>query len=255
MRKPVIFLAAIPAELQNKIFNLSYQELLAKIPDRSVDVLLTDPPYNVDIAGESWDSGFDLRAWLNSVLPKITDDGIVMVFNTLANVQRVLLPTVERFTDKYHDFSILDVVEWGKTNPRMNIDISRQYEFLLVAYNNYEQSKRSFPEDFEPFYTNELWETSKNLDFYTPVNINHPTSKPVRLLEDLIRKFTRIDDIILDTTSGTGAIPVAAWSTHRRFLASELDADYALPSQERLKQLEQTVPRSVFLTDWMAADD
>lgn len=243
--------------LLNTINHTSYQELLTRIPDRSVDVLLTDPPYNVEIAGEAWDSGFDLRRWIDAVLPKITDDGIVMVFNTLSNVQRVLIPTVEDFRDDHHAFTVVDTIEWGKTNPRVTIDISRQYEFLMVAYNNYNSplSDRVYPEDHDPFFTNEIWETASELAAYKPVEIDHPTAKPIRLLENLIRTYTRPTDLLLDTTSGTGAIPVAARNTHRMFIASEFDVTYARLSQERLRRIRKTVPRSVFLTDWRSGNE
>lgn len=84
---------------------------------------------------------------------------------------------------------------------------------------------------------------------FTVKDLNHPTSKPVRLIENIIVKLTKMDDLILDTTSGSGSIPIACWDTRRNFIACEIDEEYAVKSQQRLDKIKEKVPRTVFLFD------
>ncbi|MBO0467482.1 site-specific DNA-methyltransferase [Enterococcus plantarum] len=238
-------------ELLNVIQHCSYQEVLKNIPDNSIDVLLTDPPYNIKIEGEKWDVGFDFNEWLSLTLPKIKEDGMLLIFNTKENVDRKIKPFIEKFEDETHNFTVVDIIEWGKTNPRQNVDIYRQYEFLLVAYNNYgtEISDREYSEDDSEYFTNEIWETASEIGLFKIKGITHPTVKPIRLIEKLLVKLTEIDDVVLDTTSGSGSIAIACWDTRRDFIACEIDEGYANNSQKRLEKIKGQVPRTVFLFD------
>lgn len=242
----------IEKELLNKIHHCSYQELLKRIPDNSIDVLLTDPPYNIAIdGGEKWDVGFDFDEWLSLTLPKIKEDGMLLIFNTKENIDRKLKPFIENYKDGTHDFSILDTFDWGKKNPRKNLELYRKFEFLLVAYNNYntEKSDRIYPEDYKEGFKNMILETATEIGLFKVNEIDHPTTKPVRLLENILVKLTDIDDLVLDTTSGSGSIPIACWDTRRYFIACEIDEEYAIKSQERLDEIKEKVPRTVFLFD------
>lgn len=140
----------IKKELLNKIHHCSYQRLLKKIPDNSIDVLLTDPPYNIAIdGGEKWDVGFDFDEWLSLLLPKVKADGMLLIFNTKENIDRKLKPLVEKYEDETHDFTVIDTFQWGKTNPRTHLELNKKFEYLLVAYNNYntEISDRVYPDE------------------------------------------------------------------------------------------------------------
>lgn len=244
----VFFMFRIPDRYMDKIVNDDYKNVIAELDDCSIDVLLTDPPYNIRINGKRWDEGFDLKEWINLVLPKVASDGMVMIFNTKDNIDRIIKESVESFHDSNHDFTVVDTIEWGKTNPRLNIDLVRQYEFVLIAYNNYNTSlnSREFEGDFNPVFDNDVWETATELKMFK-ANSDHPTAKPVRLLNNLIYKYTQPGDVLLDTTSGTGSIELSAYFTHRHFVACELDEDYAKDSVTRLNSFKSRVPRSIFV--------
>ncbi|MFH5811721.1 DNA methyltransferase [Companilactobacillus sp. FL22-1] len=260
-------MSQIPGKYIDKIKCMSYQDLLEDIPNSSIDVLLTDPPYDIKIA--NWDSGFNLEDWLDTVLPKIAIDGIVMIFNTKANIDRIIKPKIENFYDKDHDFTVVDTIAWGKTNPRKNIDTVRQFEFLLIAYNNYNTSKsdRYYSGDFDPLFSNEEWETAKELKIFAPdkedkatvkedkdkdatkKDDEHPDPKPIRLLVNLIRKYTRIDDIIIDNFSGSASIAVASYYMSRQFVACDIERKYVDRGNKRLSKIKKTLPRTLFIED------
>ena len=247
----------IPSELLDTIQNCSYQELMSKIPDTSVDVLFTDPPYNLMIQGEKWDKDFNMELWLKSVLPKVKEDGLLLIFNTKDNIERIIIPFLEDFHDDQHTFQVLKVIDWSKTNPRQNIDTYRKHEFLLVA-SNISKVRDENPEDMGRMFQNIFdfnieWDTAKELKIFQLNDANkkkHPTAKPIRLLEQIIRKTTKVDDVVMDTTSGTGSIAIASYRMCRHFIACELDKQYAEDSIYRLKQIQRNVPRSPFITDW-----
>lgn len=240
---------------------MSYQDLLDDIPNNSIDVLLTDPPYNIGI-DDDWDSGFSLDTWLDDVLPKIKKDGMVMIFNTKANIDRIIKPKVEDFYDEDHNFTVVDVIAWGKTNPRQNVDTVRQFEFLLIAYNNYNTAKsdRHYAGDFDPTFSNEEWETAIELKMFAPdkedndkvssKDDEHPDPKPVRLLTNLIRKYTRLDDVIVDNFSGSASISIASYYMSRHFIACDIDESYVLRGNKRLSKIKKTLPRTIFLGEF-----
>lgn len=255
-------MSKIPEELLDTIQNCSYQELMTKLPDSSIDVLFTDPPYNLMIDGEEWDKDFDLEEWLKLVLPKIKKDGMFIIFNTKDNIDRIIAPFIESYSDDDHIFSVLSTIDWGKINPRQNVDPYRQHEFALFGINSafaMGEQERDVNRIFQASFSrgNIVWDTSTELDIFRlhdEEKKKHPTAKPIRLLSDLIMKRTRIDDVILDTSSGTGSIPIASYYMCHHFVACEINKKYADDSNERLNQIKDNVPRSVFVSNAMAMD-
>ena len=67
-------------------------------------------------------------------------------------------------------------------------------------------------------------------------NANHPTEKPVRLMERLIALVTDEDDLVLDTFMGSGSTGVACLNTNRRFIGMELDEVYFATAQKRMNE-------------------
>lgn len=67
----------------------------------------------------------------------------------------------------------------------------------------------------------------------------HPTQKPVKLLEDLIKTFSQVGDTVCDLTMGSGSTGVAAVNTGRNFIGIEKDAGYFKIAQERITQAMQ----------------
>ena len=65
----------------------------------------------------------------------------------------------------------------------------------------------------------------------------HPTQKPVKLLEYLIKTYTDKGDLVLDFTMGSGSTGVAALNTNRRFIGIELDEKYFNIAKQRIKEV------------------
>ena len=240
----------------NQIINSTYQDYLKNIPDKSVDVLFTDPPYNQNIKEHNgstadWDKDFNFTEWLNMILPKVRDTGIILIFNTNESIANIIRPYILDYDQNDANYEIVPLVEWRKTNPRSNLINIRKSEYILVAYNNAQDNPHVYDEHFYEATNGTFFQSANELGiFQGQPNKNgkkHPTSKPIRLLVKLINHFTLPDDIILDTFSGSGSIPLAAWYTHHNYLACEMDPEYQKESVQRLKEVKHDIPRTVFL--------
>lgn len=86
------------------------------------------------------------------------------------------------------------------------------------------------------------------LYFKRPHNVgqNHPTEKPVALLEYLIRTYTDESEVVLDATMGSGSTGVAAINTNRRFIGFELDEKYFNIAQKRLNRAVAEKQQALF---------
>lgn len=116
-----------------------------------------------------------------------------------------------------------------------------EYEELKNEYEKYnaqnlrERNKR-FPSVFN------LWQGNKSkpnvLEYAKDNDGYHPTQKPVKLLEDLIKTFSNEGDIVLDFTMGSGSTGVACVNTNRNFIGMELDTQYFEISKKRIEEAQ-----------------
>lgn len=229
----------IENNLLNKVTHSTFEAFLPRIPNESVDVLFTDPPYNIAIA--EWDYDFQFVDWLNLVIPKVKNDGLVMIWNTKEIIDKRFIPYF-----KNQGWIVLDSFNWGKTNPRPSLDLYRIFEHLFIAYKTKEMDKFNPDEYILNLTQSEVWISQFETTIYKN-DVEHETKKPVKLLEKVLLEFTSINDIVLDTTSGSGSIPVACWATHRQFLACEMDKKHAESSNKRLMDVKKDISRSIFL--------
>lgn len=212
-------------------------EIMSEIPDKSVDLILTDPPYNIardnnfDTMGRrgidfgEWDKGFDQFLWLNEIPRVLSKDGSVVIFNDWKNIGEIA---------KYCEslgLVIKDMLRWKKKNP-MPRNRDRRYitDFECAVWLTNKKAKWTF---------HRLSDTYQRPEFeYGVVSGNektgHPTQKPVKLMEDLLLIHSNEEDIILDPFMGSGSTGVACVNTNRKFIGIELESEYFHIAQERI---------------------
>lgn len=212
-------------------------EIMSEIPDKSVDLILTDPPYNIsrdnnfDTMGRrgidfgEWDKGFDQFLWLNEIPRVLSKDGSVVIFNGWKNIGEIA---------KYCEslgLVIKDMLRWKKKNP-MPRNRDRRYitDFECAVWLTNKKAKWTF---------HRLSDTYQRPEFeYGVVSGNektgHPTQKPVKLMEDLLLIHSNEEDIILDPFMGSGSTGVACVNTNRKFIGIELESEYFHIAQERI---------------------
>lgn len=211
-------------------------EIMNEIPEKSVDLILTDCPYgfgyqsnmkkNKDLPmfydrNTSW-----LNEWLYKANKILKDDGHLYMF---APVQKI-----DEFKQKIENFFIIkNIIVWDKKGFGMG-DLYGQYapsyEFIIFAVK--EQGKK----------LNGKRERDL-LSFNKCKPELHPTQKPVELLKYLIEKSSNENDTVLDPFMGSGSTGVAAKELNRNFIGIELDEKYFNIAKERIKNAEKVERR------------
>ena len=220
-------------------------ELMKTIPDKSIDLVLTDPPYGTTAC--KWDSVIPFEPmWAE--IKRIAKVPAAIVFTSAQPFSAALVmsnPKMFRY----------DLV-WNKTQPtgfyNANRMPLRSHEDILVFY-------KSLP-TYNPIKTAGKPYTCKrgsSSDVYQgkdltvtvsdgkryPLSVHtfikdkdksHPTQKPVALLEYLIKTYTNEGDTVLDFTMGSGSTGVAAKNLNRNFIGIEQDDKYFEIAEKRI---------------------
>lgn len=218
-------------------------ELMKEIPDGSIDLILTDPPYNIarknnfQTMGRSgidfgeWDKGFDQYAWLREIPRILSKDGSVIIFNDWKNVGEIA-----RYCELL-GLVIKDLLRWQKTNP-MPRNRDRRYitDFECAIWLTNKKAKWTFHRQSEtyqrPMFEHSVVSGSEKV---------HPTQKPIKLLEELLLIHSNVHDIVLDPFMGSGSTPIACMNTRRHYISFELDNGYFENAKKRIEDAEKGV--------------
>ena len=203
--------------LINQIHNVCAFELLAQIPNASIDCIITDPPYYkvLDIWWANlWDSEEVYYEWILKLLAEwhrvLKPNGLLCHSNTFGHI-----------SDKVLDLSIsvfenCDRVTWRKPDIWFRAE---DYFFCRMPLN-----KTAIPSQL--IFNPEKKKSNR-----------HICEKPSKLMEYLIETLTQKDDLILDSFMGSGSLAVAAKLLRRNFIGSEIDPIWAKSGQEALKKI------------------
>lgn len=225
----------------NYIDNIDCLEGLAKVPDESVDVIITDPPYFLSMghAGSSTNAARSGSEQLNSNRA-FNDLAICTPFykQLFQEYRRVLKPggSFYFFTDwrgyAYYfplinaELPVRNLVVWDKKSGPGSF-----YSFAheLIIFGTYKSKTKT------GVGTNVWREAAFNSGAKkTNGEKVHPTQKPVELIQKMIEDSTEPGDIVLDTFMGSGTTAVACVKTRRNYIGFELDEKYHATAQERV---------------------
>ena len=227
-----------------KLFHGDCLELLKDIPDASVDLVLTDPPYGT--TANEWDTAFSIP-W--DELNRITKPHApIVLFSQLPFAVDVIAGNRKNYRYEWI---------WHKTNAVGFLDANwkplRAHENILV----FSVDKKS---TYSPqWWWGEAYKTKRHSQTTNygkhartataspdgkryPIDVLtyprdqgfHPTQKPVKLLEYLILTYTNAGETVLDFTMGSGSTGVACVNTGRDFIGIELDDGYYVTARQRI---------------------
>jgi len=238
--------------------------LMNAMPEKSVDMVFADPPYNMQLGGEllrpdnsrvdgvddEWDRFESFAAydrftadWLKAARRILKDDGTLWVIGSYHNIFRV------GATLQNLGYWILNDIVWRKSNPMPN--------FKGTRFTNAHETLIWCAKDKDARYTFN-YEALKDLneglqmrsDWLLPLCTGaerlkdgdgaklHPTQKPEALLYRIILAATKPGDTIVDPFFGTGTTGAAAKRLGRRFIGFEMDSSYIAGALERIREIE-----------------
>jgi site-specific DNA-methyltransferase (adenine-specific) len=235
---------------------------LKKIKDKSIDLILTDPPYGTTQC--KWDNVIPFEPMWNELKRVIKDNGCIALFGSepfssalrMSNienfkydwvwdkVQPTGMPLVKKMPMKQHEIVSIfyskqptynrQMTDRPPKDVRVNAVKNKLNQKTNKGYNHNGTIICKYANDYDPTKVN-----PKSIITFSkqPKRIKniHPTQKPVALLEYLIKTYTNANDKVLDFTMGSGSTGVACKNTNRNFIGIELDKDYFDIAQQRIE--------------------
>ncbi|QTC86834.1 site-specific DNA-methyltransferase [Brevundimonas pondensis] len=250
-------------------------EVLKGLPDKSVDMVFADPPYNLQLGGDllrpdnskvdavddDWDkfdsfAAYDAftRAWLTECRRVLKDEGSLWVIGSYHNIFRLGSAMQDL------GFWVLNDIIWRKSNPMPNFKGTRftnAHETLIWAAKSREQKRYTFNYDaLKAFNEDTQMRSDWTLALCTGNerlkddngDKAHPTQKPEALLHRVLLSASRVGDVILDPFFGTGTTGAAAKRLGRHFIGIERDETYAKLAEKRIKAVIPAAPEDLVVT-------
>jgi len=220
-----------PEDYINKIINGDCLEVMKQMPDKCVDLILTDPPY-----GMSYQSA---RRTATPQFAKIEQDNDTEWFEDFIKEAYRVLKDDTHIYIFCNDYAISDfrklmekvgftpkrTLVWVKNNHTsgdLEGDYGNKTEFILYA----QKGRRELIGKRE----------TNVLEFDRVALLKHPTEKPLDLCQFLIQKSSNIGEIVLDPFLGSGTTARAAKDLQRNYIGIEIDKSYFEIAEARLKQ-------------------
>ena len=235
-------------------------ELMKDIPDGSVDLVLTDPPYGTTAC--KWDSVIPFEPMWEQLNRVIKPNGAICLFCSEPFSSALRMSNIKNF--KY---------DWiwdkqrGSNFQNARKQPMKQHENICVFYKKqptynpqywystpYETKERKRKNEIEGLRggsaANICAATVSEDGKRYPLSIIkmsrdgnriHPTQKPIALLEYLIRTYTNEGETVLDFTAGSGSTGVACVNTNRRFIGIELDEGYFNIARKRIEEAQNEI--------------
>lgn len=254
--------ACEPEQIEGKVINQDIFSCIDLLPDNFIDLLVIDPPYNLNKKfGESKfskKSADSYQEWLESWLPKLKRclkrDASLYVccdWQSSKPVQTVL--------EKY--FTIRNRITWerekgrgAKTNWKncsediwfctmsndyyFNVEAVKLKRKVIAPYRHSSGKPKDWEEtssgNYRLTHPSNLW-TDISIPFWSmPENTDHPTQKPEKLIAKLILASSKEGDFVFDPFLGSGTTCVVAKKLGRRFSGIEIEAEYCAMTVKRL---------------------
>lgn len=217
-------------------------ELLPNIPDKSIDMILTDPPYNLPECsvitrnggkyGPSktintnfkWDNDEINYIWIKECYRILKDFGTLIIFYDKKKLQSII---------EYGEtlgFYLRDICGWHKTNPVPQVR-KVKWASALELFIIMTKSKGKHTFNWELGYKHNI--------IVSPIcmgneRTKHEAQKPVKVFQEIIEYWSNKNNLILDPFLGSGTTAVACIRTNRRYIGIEIDQTYFKIAAKRI---------------------
>ncbi len=218
--------------------------LIKEVPDNSVDMLFTDPPYNIgkystgniplpgrtpinnDVA--DWDHvDFNPEEWIKDFLRVLKPSGNLFIFTSYNQIglwHKCLDPR----------FDVTQFVIWHKTNPTPKVfktGFLNSCEMIFCCWNKGHTWNFTTQKEMHNFVESPICMGPERL-----TNPKHPAQKPVSILKKMIKIASNENDVIFDPFMGVGSIGIAALTLKRKFVGFEINEAYYQAAKNRIEK-------------------
>lgn len=251
------------SEFGGEIWLGDSREVLAILPEASVDMVFADPPYNLQLrqelerpdgtiyrgVTEDWDKFESFEdydaftvSWLSAVRRVMKPDATIWVMGTYHNIFRVGKIMQDL------GFWILNDIIWHKVNPPPNFrGVRFQHVTETIIWAAYSKKSRyvfnyklmkalNGGKQMQSVWRLPICQGSERLRSPDGTRL-HPAQKPLLLLERIVLASTRENDLVLDPFLGTGTTAVAAVRHKRRFIGIDISDVYVQAAINRIRGL------------------
>jgi len=249
--------------LLNKVFNEDILIGISKIPDNSIDLIIADPPYNL---GKDFGNDSDKRndeeyikwsiKWIDLIIPKLKDTGSFYIFqswqyspeifsyikNHLIMVNEIIwdrkVPSMGGSTRKFS--SVHDNIGFFVKN---RTDYYFDLDSVRIPYDKKTKKLRTrtrfigkkwLEKGFNP---KDIWRVTR-IHAQDPEREDHPTQKPIEIIERIIKVSSPIYGIVLDPFIGSGTTAVVCKKLNRYYIGFEINKDYYKITKDRLDNFD-----------------
>ena len=241
-----------PVEYENKII-LGSSENMKEIPDNSLHLMVTSPPYNVT---KEYDEDLSFKEYLQLLKNVFEETYRILVSGgraciNVANLGRKpYIPLSDYISHMMIDIGYLMRGEiiwykgagagvsmaWGSWQSASNPVLRDTHEYILVFSKGSFSRKRN--EDREDTITrDQFMEWTKSVWIMNPesaTKVGHPAPFPIELPYRLIQLYTFKGDIVLDPFMGSGTTAIAALKSDRKYIGYDIDQEYIKLAEERI---------------------
>lgn len=240
-------------------------KILSLMPEKFIDLLIVDPPYNIDkdFHGNKFKKSADgiyeeyTKAWIERVLPLLKNTASVYVCCDWKS-SIVIASVLKRY------FYIQNRITWQREKGRGALynwkngmediwfaTMSKDYTFNVEAVKTRRRVVAPYkvdgkPKDWEETdegnfrntYPSNFWDDISIPYWSMPENTAHPTQKPEKLLAKLILASSNEKDIVLDPFLGSGSTSVCAKKLGRHYVGIEQNEQYCVWAEKRLEMAD-----------------
>ncbi|MBV6397025.1 MAG: hypothetical protein HFACDABA_02629 [Anaerolineales bacterium] len=251
-----------PVEYENKII-LGTSENMKEIPDNSLHLMVTSPPYNVS---KEYDNDLSLKEYLQLLRSVFTETYRVLVYGgracvNVANLGRKpYIPLSDHISHMMIDIGFKMRGEiiwakgagagvsmaWGSWQSASNPVLRDTHEYIMVFSKGAYDRKKGERENTitkEQFmeWTKSVWTMNPE----SAKKVKHPAPFPVELPYRLTQLYTFKGDIVLDPFMGSGSTAIAALKSERKYVGYDVDPEYIRIAEERIEPFKQQLVLSL----------
>ena len=247
-----------------KLYKGDCLEVMKTIEDKSIDAIITDPPYGTTAC--KWDSIIDFELMWEQLNRIIKPNGAIVLFGSEPFSSALRMSNIKNYKYDWvwHKNSVSGFASCKKQPMRnhelISVFCKKQSNYYPIKEKRdlSKTSKNRYKYDFnttteiESNVYGKIKRLQKQPDklcypktiqkFNCVVNNSklrvHPTQKPVALMEYLIKTYTNENETVLDFTMGSGSTGVACKNTNRNFIGIEQDKNYFNIAEKRIKETE-----------------